>query len=380
MCKTSVLSIVLIVLISSCSKDKVEPIARTAMSGDIQTIAGAGPIKPNNNGDEGLANLATFGYITGIAVDRSNNVYITDGAANTVRVINSTTQIISTIVGKPYPSTELIRYAGDGGAATDARLNIPLSVNVDASGNMVIADAGNNAIRYVSSTNRKISTLAGLPFPEGYSGDGGLAVLAKLWNPQSVATDATGNIYLADTQNNAIRKIDKSTGIISTIAGLGPDKAGYSGDGGSATVSKLNSPTSVEVDANGVIYICDNGNHVIRKISSGIISTFSGTGSVGYFGDGGAATSAKLSAFINGLAIDSDGNVYFADSGNNVIRKINSLGIISTVAGSGAAGYSGDGDSAMKAKLSGPLGVAIDTFGNIYIADTQNSVIRMVLK
>lgn len=369
----------LIAVVQACTKDKVNPITKTSGSGTIQTIAGLGPNKGGYSGDGGPSNLAAVSWVTGVATDGSNNVYITDGASNTVRKIDASTKIISTVAGAPYPSNQN-PYQGDGGLATAARLNVPLAVAVDGGGNLAIADAGNNVVRFVTSTDGKISTAAGKGFSTvTYSGDGGPATQASLWNPYSVALDAAGNLYIADSENNAIRKVTKATGIISTIAGLGPDQPGYSGDGGSAVSAKINSPNGIAVDANGNIYFSDNGNHLIRKISNGIITTVAGTGATGYSGDGGQAIQAKLSASIVGVATDLSGNIYFADAGNNVIRKITvSTGIITTVAGSGKAGYSGDGGDPLLASLSDPLGVAVDSNGNLYIADSQNGVIRKV--
>lgn len=366
--------------VQSCTKDKVTPSNKTSGSGSIQTIAGLGSGKGGYSGDGGPANLATFSWVSGIATDLSNNVYITDGASNTVRKINASTKIISTVAGAPYTSNQN-PYQGDGGLATSARLNVPLAVAIDAAGNMIIADAGNNVIRLVNAADGKISTAAGKGISmDTYTGDGGPATQAALWNPYSVAMDASGNIYIADSENNAIRKVTKATGIISTIAGLGPDQPGYSGDGGAATAAKINGPNGVAVDVNGNVYFTDNGNHVIRKIANGTITTIAGTGSTGYAGDGGNAVNAKLSESIVGITTDASGNVYFVDSINNAIRKITvSTGIITTVAGNGKAAYSGDGGDPLQASLSGPLGVAVDSNGNLYIADTQNGVIRMVI-
>jgi sugar lactone lactonase YvrE len=198
-----------------------------------------------------------------------------------------------------------------------------------------------------------------------------------MWNPQSAASDAAGNLYIADSQNNAIRMILRSNGWITTIAGLGPEKPGYSGDNGPATAAKLDSPQGVAIDSDGNIYISDNGNHVIRKITGGIISTIAGTGSTGYSGDGGPALSATFST-LKGLATDKQNNLYIADASNNVIRMIDRTGNIYTVAGDGIAGYSGDGGVANKARLSNPLSIAIDNQNNLYIADTNNSAIRKV--
>jgi sugar lactone lactonase YvrE len=269
-------------------------------------------------------------------------------------------------------------YAGDGGPAKAAHLNVPYATSVDSDGDLIIADAGNHAVREIISATGIIATLAGRgPGWVGYSGDGSAAENALMWNPQSAASDAAGNLYIADSQNNAIRMILRSNGWITTIAGLGPEKPGYSGDNGPATAAKLDSPQGVAIDSDGNIYISDNGNHVIRKITGGIISTIAGTGSTGYSGDGGPALSATFST-LKGLATDKQNNLYIADASNNVIRMIDRTGNIYTVAGDGIAGYSGDGGVANKARLSNPLSIAIDNQNNLYIADTNNSAIRKV--
>jgi trimeric autotransporter adhesin len=211
----------------------------------------------------------------------------------------------------------------------------------------------------------------------GYSGDGGQATSAALNSPYGVAVDASGNIYIADTYNYRIRIVTKSTGIISTVAGTG--SYGYSGDGGQATSAALDYPCGVAVDASGNIYIADTYNYRIRMVtkSTGIISTVAGTGSYGYSGDGGQATSAALNSPY-GVAVDASGNIYIADTYNYRIRIVTkSTGIISTVAGTGSYGYSGDGGQATSAALRSPYGVAVDASGNIYIADTYNHRIRM---
>ena len=215
---------------------------------------------------------------------------------------------------------------------------------VDASGNLYIADTGNNRIRKVSATGI-ITTVAGNG-SAGYSGDGGPATSAQLDGPEGVAVDGSGNLYIADTCNNRIRKVS-ATGIITTVAGNG--SAGYSGDGGPATSAQLSLPAGVAVDGSGNLYIADSGNNRIRKVSAtGIITTVAGNGSPGYSGDGGPATSAQLNQPA-GVAVDASGNLYIADSSNNRIRKVSATGIITTVAGNGFDGYSGDGGPATSA-------------------------------
>jgi N-acetylneuraminic acid mutarotase len=268
-------------------------------------------------------------------------------------------------------------YSGDGEAATSAELNAPFGAVVDSSGNLYIADADNNCIRKVTASTGIITTVAGNG-TEGYSGDGGAATSAELDTPTGVAVDTSGNLYIVDLNNDLIRKVTASTGIITTVAGNGT--LGYSGDGGAATSAELNSPFGVAVDASGNIYIADSGNNNIRKVtaSTGIITTVAGNGTGGYSGDSGVATSAELNSPF-GVAVDASSNLYIADSGNNRIRKVAaSTGIITTTAGNGTAGYSGDSGAATSAALYSPFGVAVDASGNIYIADTYNLVIRTV--
>ncbi|XID94937.1 S-layer homology domain-containing protein [Paenibacillaceae bacterium WGS1546] len=285
-----------------------------------------------------------------------------------VKAYAATNYIISTVAG-----TGSYGYSGDGGNATSAQLNHPFGVAIDSSGNLYIADYQNNRIRKVDASGT-ISTVAGTGIP-GYSGDGGQATSATLSNPMGVAVDDSGNLYISDTANGRIRKVDAS-GTISTVAGTG--EYGYSGDGGPATSAQLSSPNGVATDSDGNLYIADHSNHRIRKVDgSGTISTIAGTGTRGYSGDGGAAASAELNG-PNSIAVDSSGNLYIADFYNNRIRKVDALGTISTVAGIGGSGYSGDGELATSAQLNSPAGVAVDRYGNLYIADTGNYRIRKV--
>jgi sugar lactone lactonase YvrE len=257
---------------------------------------------------------------------------------------------------------------------------------VDANGNLLIADSFNNVIRKVG-TNGIISTVVGNGYGAGtgngaYSGDGGAATNAELWNPTSVAIDATGNLFIADTYNNVIREVG-TNGIISTVAGSGT--LGRFGDGGVAINAALYNPHGVAVDATGNLFIADQHNNRIRKVgTNGIINTVAGNGTWGYSGDDGAATIAELSD-PSGVAVDATGNLFISDSFNNVIRKVGINGIISTVvgngygAGTGYGAYSGDGGGATNAALSLPGGVAVDTTGSLFIADTDNNRIREVV-
>ncbi len=378
----SLISLLLVVAISSCNSDEGSGLRPNTAPGDIETIAGLGPGADNfgYEGDGGLAINAKLGWVTGICLDKNNDIYVTDGAANVVRMINHDDAVISTFAGTfiGFNQNNPIPDAGDAGPAVDAHLNVPLGIALDFGLNAFIADAANNKIRMIAGSDAMISTLVG-GGNLGYAGDNGLAANATIANPQDVAIDSQGNIYVADSQNNAIRRIDAITGIITTFAGLGTNNAGYTGDGGQATMATLNLPVGVAIDQLGNFYISDSGNNVIRKISNGIISTVAGSGALGYDGDGGMATNASFKN-IRGIAIDHEGNLYIADTGNHVIRKVDGNNVISTFAGNGIAGYSGDGGPATSASLNGPWGVGVDMTGNVYIADSQNSVVRMVAK
>ncbi len=282
--------------------------------------------------------------------------------------------IITTVAGNGYGAVYRYgSYAGDGGAATNAELAFPFGVTVDTTGNLLIADWGNGRIRKVGN-NGIITTVVGNG-ANGYSGNGGAATNAELNYPEGVALDAAGNLFIADNDNNVIRKVENN-GIITTVAGNGTD--GYSGDGGAATNAELNYPGGVAVDATGNLLIADWGNGRIRKVgNNGIIATVAGNGISGYFGDGGTATNAELN-YPGGVAVDATGNLFIADESNKRIRKVAANGIITTVAGNGTRGYSGDGGVATNAELNYPIGVALDATGNLFIADTFNNVIRKV--
>jgi hypothetical protein len=295
-------------------------------------------------------------------------IYIGDTDNGRVRMVN-TTGIITTVAGDGGWG-----YSGDGGPATSASLNNLQGVAVDAHGNIYIADTSDNRIRKVTASSGIITTVAG---GGTVLGDGGLATLAGLTSPVGVGLDASGNIYIAG--GNRIRKVTAATGNITTVAGTGASGSG--GDGGAATNAGLNGPRGVAVDISGNFYIADAYNNRIRKVtaSTGVITTVAGNGTAGFTGDNGPATSAEL-ANPSGVAVDSAGNIYIADYSNNRIRKVTaSTGIITTVAGNGTASYFGDGGPATSAALNYPAGVAVDSLGNIYIADYYNNSIREVI-
>ncbi len=334
----------------------------------INTVAGNGAA--GYSGDGGAATSAEFNGENDVAVDGFGNLYIADMYNNRVRMVNASTGVISTVAGNGTQG-----YSGDGGAATSAELNWPSAVVLDSSGNLYIADSNNNRIRVVNASTGVISTVAGNG-TQGYSGDGGAATSAEFNTPDGLALDSGGNIYIADLFNDCIRMVNASTGVISTVAGNGTP--GYSGDGGLATSAEINYPQGVAVDSSGNIYIADYYNDVIRKVtaSTGVISTVAGNGTVGFSGDGGAATSAEL-AYPDGVAVDRAANIYIADAGNSRVRMVNaSTGVISTIAGNGTAGYSGDGGAAPSAELNEPAGIAVNSACYLFITDQNNNVIR----
>jgi trimeric autotransporter adhesin len=277
-------------------------------------------------------------------------------------------QIITTIAGNDTGG-----YNGDNIPAVSAQLYQPNDIAFDGTGNVYIVDGKNNRIRKINAAGI-ITTIAGTGIG-GYNGDDMQATAAELNYPSSMTFDASSNMYITDDFNFRIRKIN-STGIISTIAGTG--STGFSGDNGIATLANIGSCVGIVVDKTGDIYIDDGDYDRIRKISnSGIITTVAGNGFSVHSGDNGPATSSSLME-PNGLALDGSGNLYFAEYSGSCIRKISTSGIITTVVGTGTAGYSGDGRPATSAELYYPTGVSIDNGGNFYISDGTSSVIRKV--
>jgi sugar lactone lactonase YvrE len=287
-------------------------------------------------------------------------------------VLTQAQGVISTVAGNGNDAT-----SGDGGPATSASLH-PNGVTMDSAGNLYIADVASSVIRKVNTAGI-ISTVAGFAGERTvFSGDGGPATSASIYiasNHNGLAVDSAGNLYIADDGHNRVRKVDPS-GIITTVAGNG--KISFSGDGGPATSATLWRPSGVAVDHAGNLYIADLQNARIRKVdTNGIISTVAGNGSLFSSGDGGPAINAGL-AYPMGVAVDGAGNIYIADQNAYVIRKVNTAGIISTVAGNGVFGFSGDGGPAANAETSGPYNVAVDSAGDLYIADHGNHRIRKV--
>ncbi len=341
----------------------------------ITTLAGKGTPGYYGNGSSALT--ANLHWPQGVAIDDTGNMYIADALNNVVRKV-STNGKISTIAGTGWEfGTGLGGFAGDFGPATAARLWGPSGVAVDKHGFIYIADHNNNRIRKIDTgAGHMITTLAGNGFA-GFSGDGASADLAQLSHPNRVVVDTFGTVFIADTGNHVIRMVD-TLGMITTVAGTGA-VAGYSGDGGAATAATMNHPVDVAVDLFGNLYIVDMYNYVIRKvsISSGNISTICGIGTPGFSGDGRAATTAQLYD-PSAICVDHFGAIYISDLGNMRIRKIDVGGKIRTIAGKGVSGFSGDGGPATAAELMFPNGLAVNAFGNVCFADQGNNRIRFM--
>jgi trimeric autotransporter adhesin len=333
--------------------------------GNINTYAGSTTATMSEDGI--VATMSILNQPHGVAVDSSGNVYISQYGDSRIRKVTASKQIISTVAG-----TGVYGYTGDGAMATTAEMAGPWGISLDSSGNIYIADFWNYRVRKVSSSGT-ITTIGGNGV-YSFSGDGDPAANAELNGPRAVAVDPAGNVYVADTQNNRVRQI-KTSGVINTFAGNGA--TGSSGDGGPATGAQLTQPQALATDSAGNVYIADTVNNRIREVApNGVITTIAGTGTAGYSGDGGPAASAQLNS-PRGMAADAAGNLYIADFNNNVVRKI-SNGTITTVAGNGSLGFSGDGGPATSAQLHNPVSVAVDLAGDLYISDLQNYRIRMV--
>jgi trimeric autotransporter adhesin len=314
----------------------------------ITTIAGS-PSNPGFAGDSGSAVGAQLNGPFGLAVDKSGTLYIADGLNNRVRKVSG--GVITTVAGNGTAG-----FTGDNASATSAELNNPTGVAVDSSGNLYIADSGNNVVRKVA--NGTITTFAGNNSTgAGYSGDGAAATGAQLNNPVGVAVDGSGNVYIADAGNNAVRQVGGGNIITAAVGFTHPD--------------------GVAVDSSGNLYVADTVARRIVKFSGGVYTTVAGTGSPTFGGDDGPGPQAALNAPM-GLAVDASGNVYIADTLNGRIRKLTPAGTITTIAGTGALYFSGDQGPATQAALYFPRGVAVDRSGNIYIADTANSVVRQL--
>jgi len=337
----------------------------------VTTVAGNGAA--SFSGDGGQATSAAMNHPRGVAFDASGNMYIADELNHRIRRVTPG-GVITTFAGNGTAG-----FSGDGVLAPNAQLNQPEDVLADASGNIYIADSGNHRIRKISPGGT-ISTIAGTG-TFGFNGDNQAAVNAQLNRPVSIALDASGNLYIADASNHRVRKMTTS-GTITTVAGNGVQ--GYSGNGGSATSARLRFPVGIALDSANNLYIADAGNHVVREVTAGGIifnaagnGTGAGTDTGGFSGDGGAAVSARLNT-PEDVVVDSAGTLFIADTANYRIRKVTSNGTISTVAGTGFDGFSGDGGSALAATFNLPWAVAMNASGALFVGDMFNNRIRRI--
>ena len=337
--------------------------------GTISTYAGTGTA--GYTGDLGAATAARIAHPEGITVAANGDVYYADPDNNVIRKVTAATGIITTVAGSGGNGS-----SGDGGLAILAKFKNAEGVFVVANGDLYLADTGNHEIRKVTALTGIVTLVVGSTSP-GYSGDGGAATAARLRLPAAIVVAANGDMYIADTGNDAVRKVTAATGIATTYAGTGT--TGYTGDGGAATSARLSGPQGLVLAANGDLYIADTGNNVIRRVTAatGVITTFAGTGTAGFLGDGGVATSARLNA-PESVSISASGELYIADAGNNRIRRVSTGGTITTVAGTGTAGSAGDGGLPTAAQLNSPHGIAVSTSGTYYISDRVNNEIRRV--
>jgi trimeric autotransporter adhesin len=353
-------------------------------AGAINTIAGQAAACSNSQtacGDGGPANVAFLNDPFGVAVDSKGNIYIADTYDQKIRLIAAGQNNITTFAGNGIACTNSPLGCGDGRAATSAEVHLPQAVFTDAAGDLYIADTADHRIRYIAAGQSTITTVAGNG-TQGFSGDGGAPTSAALDLPGGIFVDASGNMLISDSGNGRVRQVTSgATPAISTIAG-----GGTGGDGGSPTQATLALPWDAAEDAAGNLYIVDQGNNRIRKITNpgtptAVISTYAGNGSIGYSGDGGPATAAGLDA-PSGIAFDSSGNMYIADSNNLVIREVNAAtGNISTVFGNGQScypltGQCGDTKGPLVSSFALPLNVALDSSNNVYVSDWQGHRIR----
>jgi sugar lactone lactonase YvrE len=351
-------------------------------------LGGCGGPRTRDTGDGGLATKASLSNPATIAVGPDGSLYIAESNSHRIRCVD-TAGIITTVAGDGWEGRSGEgRHRGDGGLATKASLDQPRGLAVSASGELYIADTFNHRVRKVDREG-VITTVAGSgPSGDdrgGYSGDGGPATLARLNCPYGIALDSDDSFYITDLANHCVRKVD-AAGIITTIVGSGPtadNKGGYGGDGGPAAQARLNKPSGVALGHDGSLYIADILNHRVRKVdSAGIISTVAGHGATGeglgqYAGDGGPATQASLNCPA-GIVLAPDGSLYIADLRNDRVRKVDRHGIITTVAGTGQRDDSGDGGPAVDADLWAPEGLAVGVDGSLYIAELYGDRVRRI--
>jgi streptogramin lyase len=334
----------------------------------ISRLAGTGT--QAMSGDGGLAVNASVNLPRDTAIGPDGSIYIADTYNQRIRRINPVTGVITTVAG-----TGGTAFNGDNQLATKATLKWPHDVTVGADGTVYVADSAHHRVRQIDPSTGIITTILGTG-AVGVGADDVQGTKSALTNPKSVALFG-GALYVADLTNR-VRRLDLATGRVTTVVGTGT--AGFAGDGGPAVSAQLNSPQRLAIDSSGTIYIADSGNNSIRRVdaATGIITTVAGkSGTSGFRGDGGPGTAALLNQ-PRGVALDADNALYIADSGNNRIRRLDLVtGTITTIAGSGR-GFSGDGGPASAARFYNPRGLTVDPAGRLIIADTFNSVVRVI--
>lgn len=345
-------------LVSSSAENRIR---RITPSGTVQPFAGTGNF--GFSGDGAAAAAATFNATHGIAVDANNILYVADSTNDRIRRVDAQ-GTITTFAGASH-------FSGDGGPAPAAVMKYPSGVAVDGSGNIYISDSDNHRIRVVNPQGT-IQTFAGNGVPGLADGPRASAAVAY---PYGMTFDISGSLYFADWGTDRVRRIT-SDGVVGTVAGNGSN--GFSGDGSPANTARLNGPTELAFDAARNLYIADSSNHRIRKVTpDGAISTFAGSGLSGFAGDGGLATTARLRSPM-AVTVDREGNVYIADTFNNRIRRVAANGLITTFAGNGQCCSSGDNGPAANARLGFPFGLAFDANGNLFVADMIGNQIRRI--
>lgn len=368
----TVIPMVFSLLAMACALDATaaDKTGRQGRALTILTLAGNGV--QDFKGDGGAAIVASLSNPRGVAVDAAGNVYISDSTNNRVRKVEAATGTIVTVVGNGTRD-----YSGDGGPAIKASLAFPMGLAVDRDGNLFIADARNHRIRRVDAKTGIITTVAGQGI-RGLGGDNGPALSALMSYPTSVAVDEGGDVFITDSENGGIRRVEKKTGIISSVVGEGTPGAKTDPSGTPTIRGLFVAPVGLTYDGKGSLYVADSFLNRVKKIELATrkVTIVAGKGVNQYCGDNGPAKEACLNQ-PSGVALDAAGNVYIADAGNDRIRKVDlKSGIITTIGGSGQRGFSGDNGPAAKADLGFPTGIAIDSKGRVVIVEPNNNRAR----
>jgi sugar lactone lactonase YvrE len=334
----------------------------------LVTIAGTG--EAGAGGEKVSATSSPIFSPQGLAFDTKGRLNLAETLNHRIRRVGPSGKIVTVIGGDGTSGASAAGYAGDNDAAANVRFNLPRAITFDPDGNLFVLDSGNNRVRKVDSGGTVTTVVGNGPIGVGqgtFTGEGLTPLEAALDDPAGLTLDAQNHLTIADTGSHRVRQVG-ADGRLTTIAG--DSSPGRTGDGGPATRAQLTSPAGLLFDASGNLYIADVAEHVVRKVDrSGTITTVAGTGTAGFSGDGQLATQAQLNQ-PRGLAMDTAGNLFIADSANHRVRKVDAQGMISTVAGNGQTLFAGEGGPALQAGLRGPVALAVDTAGNLFIGDT----------